>query len=427
VTPYVDFYYFLFLLYPLAALVLLGVLGLLRRWVVLAVGMAMLLFQYGDPLGVSRPASAGLAQLAFLGAYAAGSIALVLGYSRVRRRHPGQPAFYTAIALALSPLVVAKLTPLTRALIHAWPAGRVSAAAPDLPVVAPMPSGFFDTFGFLGISYMTLRVVDAIIVLHDGLVRERPRVADVASYLLFVPTISAGPIDRFRRFTDALDALPRRGRDYLREVEAGIQRIAQGFLYKFVVAYLIYRHALVPLEGRSGIRAGVAYMYAFSLYLFFDFAGYSAFAIGVGHFFGIRVPENFNAPFLSRNFREMWDRWHISLSWWLRDHVYMRFMLNAVRRKWFGGNRQRAHHVALLLTMGLMGCWHGLRPQYVVYGLYQGVMLVAYDLFERWNRKRQLVPDGPLARAASVFVTVNLFCFGLLIFSGWLFAQGTPP
>src|SRR5262249_53193783 len=264
------------------------------------------------------------------------------------------------------------------------------------------------------ISTSTWRGGGPTIVLQDGLVRERPRVADVASYLLFVPTISAGPLDRFRRFTDAPDALPRRGRDYLREVEAGIQRIAQGFLYKFVVAYLIYRHALVPLEGRSGIRAGVAYMYAFSLYLFFDFAGYSAFAIGVGHFFGIRVPENFNAPFLSRNFREMWDRWHISLSWWLRDHVYMRFMLNAARRKWFGGNRQRAHHVALLLTMGLMGCWHGLRPQYVVYGLYQGGMLVAYDVVERWNRRRRVLPGGRLGEVLGVILTFNLFCFGLL-------------
>ena len=86
------------------------------------------------------------------------------------------------------------------------------------------------------------------------------------------------------------------------------------------------------MAGRAGFRAGVAYMYAFSLYLFFDFAGYSAFAIGVGRFFGVRVPENFDKPFLSRNFREMWDRWHITLSWWLRDHVYMRFMLKAARR-----------------------------------------------------------------------------------------------
>jgi membrane protein involved in D-alanine export len=118
----------------------------------------------------------------------------------------------------------------------------------------------------------------------------------------------------------------------------------------------------------------------------------------------------------------MWNRWHITLSWWLQDHVYMRFMLNATRRGWFGGNRQRAHAAGLMLTMGLMGCWHGLAPQYVVYGLYQGLMLVAYDACERWNRRHRFIADGALARAASVFLTVNLFCFGLLIFSGRLFA-----
>jgi membrane protein involved in D-alanine export len=162
-------------------------------------------------------------------------------------------------------------------------------------------------------------------------------------------------------------------------------------------------------------------MYAFSGYLFFDFAGYSAFAIGVGRFFGVRVPENFDAPFRSASFREMWNRWHVSLSWWLRDHVYMRFMLLAARRRWFRGSRVAAHRTGLMLTMTLMGCWHGLAPQYVVYGLYQGAMLVAYDVVER-RRARRRDAGGPLAHAAAVFVTVNLFCFGLLIFSGRLFS-----
>ena len=418
-TPYVDFSYFLFLLYPLAVLVVLGLLGLLRRPVVLVVSLAIVLFQYADPLGIDVPAGAGLGQLAFLLAYTAASIAVVVAYARIRRTHPSQGIFYGAIALVLSPLVAVKVAPLAHGVFRASPVGGAHPLAAVPSVVSP--SGLFDTLGFLGISYMTLRVIDAIIVLHDGLVTGTPRAADVASYLLFAPTMSAGPIDRFHRFTTALDELPRGRRDYLRDIEAGIHRIAQGFLYKFIIAYLIYRKALTPLAGRSGFGAGVAYMYAFSLYLFFDFAGYSAFAIGVGRFFGIQVPENFNAPFVSRSFREMWDRWHISLSWWLRDHVYMRFMLNAARRRWFGGNRQRAHHVALVLTMSLMGCWHGLQPQYLIYGLYQGLMLVAYDVFERWTGRRRLGTGGLMGDVVRILVTVHLFCFGLLIFSGWLF------
>src|SRR5581483_6834762 len=120
-----------------------------------------------------------------------------------------------------------------------------------------VPAGFFDTFGFLGISYLTLRVVDAVIVLHDGVVQEPPRVADLASYFVFAPTLSAGPIDRFRRFAQALAALPRSRADYLDDLEAGVHRIAQGFLYKFIVADVVYRRALVPLATQTGWLAGL--------------------------------------------------------------------------------------------------------------------------------------------------------------------------
>src|SRR4029077_13256226 len=132
--------------------------------------------------------------------------------------------FYAAVGLALLPLVAVKLHPLGAG----FGPGSPSAAA-----------GLFDTFGFLGLSSMSLRAVDALVALHDGVVSRSPRAADVVSYLVFVPTVSAGPIDRFHRFTRDLDALPRRPRDYLLDVQAGIHRIAQGFLYKFIIAELI--------------------------------------------------------------------------------------------------------------------------------------------------------------------------------------------
>jgi membrane protein involved in D-alanine export len=412
VTPYVDLSYFLILLCPLLVLVALGLLGMLRRPVVLAASLLIVLFQYGNPAGDTRS----LRELGALVAYVAGSIAVVRVYAALRQRDRPGRGFGVALALVVAPLVLVKVLPLLGSVVHAAPGPTARTLTPELPPGVPA------AVGFLGISYMTLRVVDLLIVLRDGVVTDAPRVSDLASYLLFVPTISAGPIDRFRHFTRSLDSLPRQRADYLSDVEAGIHRIAQGLLYKFIIANLIYRNALVPLAPHTGALATVGYMYAYSLYLFFDFAGYSAFAIGVGRFFGIGVPENFNAPFISRNFGEMWNRWHISLSWWLRDHVYMRFMLHATRRRWFGGNRQRAHHVALLLTMGLMGCWHGLELPYVVYGVYQGMMLVAYDVVGRWTDRRGLSSDARWVRPAMIFLTVNLFCFGLLIFSGRLFA-----
>ncbi len=425
-TPYADLTYFLFLLYPLALLVLLGLLGWLRAPAILAVSLGVVALQYADPLGTPSEQAQGLRQLALLAAYGLASTLLVTAFAFVRRRGRSQPAFYVAIALALVPLVAVKVFPLvassarTLPILSVLPGGFVGPLA--LPVSpTPDPPGVAEIIGFLGISYVTFRVIDAIVALHDGLVTGVPSPVTLAGYLLFVPTISSGPIDRFKRFTTDV-AAPRRTRSaYLIDVEAGIHRIAQGFLYKFILGYLVYQYALRPVSTSHTVAATVGYMYAYSAYLFFDFAGYSAFAIGVGRFFGIRVPENFDKPFISRSFREVWERWHITLSSFLRDHVYMRFMLNATRRKWFGGDQVRASHVALLLTMLLMGFWHGLYPHYIVYGLYQGSMLVAYDVVGRWNAKRRLVPDGFFTRAGALLLTLNLFCFGLLIFSGRLF------
>jgi membrane protein involved in D-alanine export len=104
----------------------------------------------------------------------------------------------------------------------------------------------------------------------------------------------------------------------------------------------------------------------------------------------------------------------------MRDHVYMRFVLHAARRKWFGGNRHIASNVGLMLTMGLMGLWHGLAWHYIAYGIYQGTMLVAYDLIGR-RLPREGFAASRVARVASIVLTFNLFCFGLLIFSGHLF------
>src|SRR5262249_31523762 len=255
----------------------LGVLGLLRRPVVLLASLAIVFFQYGDPLGLAGSTATGIGQLTFLAVYAVGSVAIVLAYAAIRRRHAGSAPFYAAIALALAPLAALKPSPLVPPLLTASPASAAVPPTAGLPGVPAVTTGFFDAFGFLGISYMTLRVIDTIIVLRDGVVTGMPRPADVASYLLFAPTISAGPIDRFHQFTSGLDGLPQRGMDALRSIEAGIQRIAQGFLYKFIIAALIYQQWLTPAAPHSRLRASITYMYAFSPYLSFHFAGYHAF------------------------------------------------------------------------------------------------------------------------------------------------------
>src|SRR5206468_5930932 len=119
----------------------------------------------------------------------------------------------------------------------------------------------------------------------------------------FFPTISSGPIDRYRRFT--ADWRKRRTRaEFLLDLNHAVHRLFRGFFYKFIVAALIKQYWLDRAAEGAGFGALVSYMYAFSLYLFFDFAGYSAFAIAFSYLFGVHTPENFNHPFAARDIRD---------------------------------------------------------------------------------------------------------------------------
>ena len=136
---------------------------------------------------------------------------------------------------------------------------------------------------------------------------------------------------------------------FLFDLDAAIERTFRGFLYKFILAALIKRFWVDQATGGSFGQI-LSYMYGYSLYLFFDFAGYSAFAIAFSRLFGIRTPENFDRPFLAHNIRDFWNRWNITLSFWFRDHVYMRFLLAAMKGKWFK-NDQTAPTLAFFFPL----------------------------------------------------------------------------
>jgi membrane protein involved in D-alanine export len=386
--PFAGFDYFeilLFLALPTLAL------GAFRKagwyWALFAT-VAFLLLQYWEPMHIrSTWFIRGIWIVAFWSLFQA-SIART--FLRLRSRGPSRAAFYCAIGGSLLPLLICKAVPI-------FSAGSFA--------------------GFLGISYVTFRALDVIFCIQDRVVTSFP-LTEYFGFLLFFPTISAGPIDRFRRFS--ADWRCNRSRAaFLNDIGEGMHRIFRGFLYKFILAALIERHWMNPAGTLHGILGAFDYMYAYTFYLFFDFAGYSAFAIGVSYFFGIHTPENFNHPFLAHNIRDFWNRWHISLSYWFRDHVYMRFLFAAMRGQWFK-NKHNAAIAGYYLSFGLMGLWHGFRPHFILYGLYHGTLLSGFDIFSRWNKQRHLWRSGPLWDFASIFLTFHAFAFGLLLFSGHL-------
>ena len=240
------------------------------------------------------------------------------------------------------------------------------------------------------------------------------------TFLLFFPTISSGPIDRYNRFAE--DWKRDRSRDeVLQDLDKAIHRIFTAFLYKFILAALIKQYWLDPVSQGTGIVTIASYMYAYTFYLFFDFAGYSLFAIGFSYIFGVHTPDNFNRPFLSRDIRDFWNRWHMSLSFWFRDHIYNRFVFAALKGKWFK-NRYTASYLGYILTMGLMGIWHGTDLHYIVYGFYHGILLAVTTWLDRRYKGNRLLNDKRFVwQGASILLTFHLIAFSLLIFSGRLF------
>ena len=155
------------------------------------------------------------------------------------------------------------------------------------------------------------------------------------------------------------------------------------------------------------------------MYLYFHFAGYSYMSAGVSYMLGIRMPDNFNRPFLSVDMKDFWGRWHITLSSWFRDFIFTRFMLDSARKKRFK-KRLNGAAAGLMLNMAVMGLWHGLKPQYIVYGLYHGLLMAATEIYQKKSGFYRENREKKWYKALSWFVTLNMAMFGFLIFSGYL-------
>lgn len=320
-------------------------------------------------------------------------VLLIKGYFVYRRKANSTFIFCLAVILSILPLTISKLSPF---LFH------------------------LHLIGFLGISYLTFKGTQMIMETRDGLIKNKIPIVQLLYFILFFPTISSGPIDRYRRFEKDLKAEISK-EQYKILLYEGINKIFIGFLYKYIIGYSINHYFIINLPNitNNAFQEQLYYMYGYSLYLFFDFAGYSAFAIGVSYIMGIKSPENFNKPFISRNIKDFWNRWHLSLSFWFRDYVYMRFIFWVTKKKWIK-NRNLSSNLGYILLFLLMGFWHGLAIQYILYGIYHAVIMVLYNSFEQFNKKHKWWKDNKFTKVVAIIITFHFICFGFLIFSGHL-------
>lgn len=325
---------------------------------------------------------------------------------RTKKKSPNKTwIFYLVVILAILPLAAVKI-------LTAMPAGSV-------PFVV----------GFLGISYITFKNVQVIMETRDGAIKQIEP-STYARFLLFFPTISSGPIDRYRRFKKDFDRAPTR-QAYLKDLQYAVRYLFQGFAYKFIIGWFfgtyllpkISKAALLIGNASGGLKLSwwvLAYMYDYSMYLFFDFAGYSLFAVSISYFMGIHTPMNFNMPFISKNIKDFWNRWHMTLSFWFRDYIYMRFTFFAMKKKLFK-SRIRLSQVSYFLLFLIMGFWHGLTWYYIVYGLFHATAICINDAWLRYKRKhRKQIPHNRFTKWFAIFLTFNVVCLSFLIFSGFL-------
>ena len=268
----------------------------------------------------------------------------------------------------------------------------------------------------LGFSFLSLELVHYSVERSRGRIREASLV-DLAAFALFFPCRIAGPIKRYAEFTASVaraELLPE-------HVYHGCLRILMGLLKKVAADYL-GRAAVSPLAAARPLDAWES-MLAYSLQIFLDFSAYSDIAIGISRLMGITVPENFRSPYLSANIQEFWTRWHMSLSSWVREYVFLSFgrVLFKTRLKRHSGVIAAASYLAAFL---FVGAWHGLTPNYLVWGAYHGVLLAAYHLYKTSIPLSLATSPRYQSRLVSWSGTALTF---LAVMIGWVFFRMDLP
>ena len=278
----------------------------------------------------------------------------------------------------------------------------------------------------IGISFYTFQTMSYVIDVYRGKVESQKDFITLACYVALFPQLIAGPIVRY---SDCEKALTARTSDPER-VSEGVRRFIFGFAKKILIANQmagVWEEIYGMTEAGIQIGTGLGWIgaIAFTFQIYFDFSGYSDMAIGLGRIFGFDYLENFNYPYISASITEFWRRWHMSLSSWFRDYVYIPL----------GGNRKGLLRQLLNIAIvwALTGLWHGASWNFVLWGVYYGILLIIEKLF--LLKVLQKIP-GKLRFICHIYtlflvtlgwVLFKITDFGdLMVYLGYMFGKGHP-
>lgn len=314
--------------------------------------------------------------------------------SRILSRRRSTFALAIVIGLILLPLVSFKYYNFAAGLVS----GMISANFGLLDIILP-----------IGISFYTFQAISYVVDIYRGVNVPRTTLGSVALYLAFFPQILAGPIERANSLMPQLSSLTRTTAN---SAYIGLKYMLWGFFCKLVVAdnlALIIDQVLVVPDQQSGGSLVVAFG-LFSFQIYFDFLGYTNIAIGIARLFGVRLSLNFNSPYLATSIRDFWRRWHISLSTWFRDYVYIPL----------GGGSSRAarRSVQVLGVFLISGLWHGAALNFLAWGGFHGF---AYLFEEQLRRRFPSKPTAPnrlklVRRVIQTAITFTVVTIGWVLF-----------
>jgi D-alanyl-lipoteichoic acid acyltransferase DltB (MBOAT superfamily) len=243
--------------------------------------------------------------------------------------------------------------------------------------------------------------------------------AEFGTYVVFFPALAAGPIDRAERFTQDLRKDFSLTQD---ETLLAGQRIFLGLFKKFVIAdtlaIIALNDALATQVRTMGWMWIIVYAYAFQIY--FDFSGYTDIAIGIARLVGIKLPENFAAPYTKPNLTQFWNSWHMSLTQWFRSYFFNPF------NRWMRGLKHIPAWVMILMgqaaTMLLIGLWHGITVNFILWGLWHGIGLFLQNRWSEFIRTRyttvgQNIGLQPVLQISSILLTFHFVALGWVFFA----------
>lgn len=383
-----------------------------RSWKKNAVGMIILLgivlllsftryLKISLPFTASRPPQPGSVAIsvAFI-------LLIVMGMGRFGKTGSGA-LVSSAIAILLI-FIILKFPPLTElASVGMRSLGRQSTSLANA-----------NDIQWLGFSYIAFRLLHTLRDRQSGRLPDTT-LAEFMVFVVFFPALTAGPIDRIQRF---LEDLRRPTKITANDAGEAGKRLMLGLFKKFVIADTL---SMLALNADSAIQVsspGWAWLllYAYAFQIFFDFSGYTDIAIGLGRLLGFKLPENFNAPYLKANLTQFWNNWHMSLTQWFRAYFFNPF--TRVLR-----SQKKPLPVPLIIlitqvsTMVLIGLWHGMTINFVIWGLWHGLGLFVHN---RWSEKTrgkfttlhprmQVILNGGGALLTFNFVSLGWIFFAL--------------